>query len=223
MIALLTTLVICQQFTLNQHSRSTGGPNGEFTLELRTTAQCSDGSRVLKTEGVTSGYRDRVITLASGLELAVYDEVGVVSTLQTDPAHPPLTKMTVYSGCVSPEFGAVMGPVSIAAQEAIGGVATNKIVSNSDTTIWYAPALGCQSIQEEIHFTGSTTRLEFDKINYSEPDSSLFAIPSGYAELPPSQAIERRLRHANVPSAAVDRIVKGRVKEDEFYLAHRPQ
>jgi hypothetical protein len=208
-------------YTLSQHSKSTGGPKGDVIMESRTTGQRSDGSRVTRTANPINGYLDRKITLASGLELTVYDEVKVVSTVQTDPAHPRRVIRTPNSGCLLPEKGTLMELGMISGQETIGGIQTNKIVGG--WTYWYAPSLQCELIQQEADFKDSKTLLVFDKIEYQEPDASLFVVPSDYQELPPSQAVEKRLRKINVPEGRIADVVKMNQGVDKFYLAHRPQ
>jgi hypothetical protein len=116
-----------------------------------------------------------------------------------------------------------MEPGIISGQETVGGVRTNKILDRPGWTSWYAPGLQCEMMQQDADFKDSITHLVFDKIEYQEPDPSLFVVPSDYQELPPSQAVEKRLRKIDVPEDRIANVVKMNQGVDKFYLAHRPQ
>lgn len=219
-----------QAYTIYQHLETGSDSPAPLTNETRIIAQRSDGSRVVSKHDLHLLYVDReIVLIPQQLQIKVSDEVKAMSTVKVEAS----TYMKSWgtprdpaSGCTTPLPGGKTETVNtILGTETISGVETNKVQVQPNFVVWMAPALNCQEMKHLISFTDgkpSTTTLYTDQVTWGEPDPALFAVPSDYSEVAPSEAQRLRLVHIGAPQDVINRRVQHWQQLDPRYLANRP-
>jgi hypothetical protein len=220
-------------FTIQQHYEVTGPHVGAAAVfELRTIALRSDGARVNLVKEPRKGWVSRDLRFSNGVLQTVYDDVRAVVTVQLSASEQQNRRamdLDPAANCalsLSGEHGA--HPSTVQGQEERFGIPVSRVLNGNNLTLWMAPSLGCTALEhfvdwDSAHPGTNTSRLKLDSVTLAEPDAALFAVPSNYAEMPPSQATALHMRFGAVPEDAVQKFVAQAAKNDSFYLAHRPQ
>jgi hypothetical protein len=218
-------------FTIYKHLAAKTDTPHPITVETRIIAQRSDGSHLEAKHDLRNPFEDRVIvSVPEGVEKKVFDEVKAMSTLKVDIATYMKTWGTSRdpaSGCTKPFNGATGEyPNKVVGSANLQGIETNKVQTGPTFFVWVAPSMNCQEIAHEVIWatdaTPSTTRLYLDKVVWGEPDASLFAVPAGYTELSPSEAVRARLTAVARPADRIEQQVAMWKRMDARYLANRP-
>jgi hypothetical protein len=192
--------------------------------------QFADGTRVEEMRD-EKGWITRKIHLRSGVVRTAYDELKVVTSIQTDPTQylSGLKNVRDPSSCVSPLPGIqIMLPLdTFLKEETVAGFRAFRLKDEqahgiASVVTWRAPELACTEVQNSR--TGPDYRQDMvcDRILLGDPDSTITSVDPSYAELPPSAARLRRLVAAGYSSQVIRRLMDRAVKNDKSYWLHRP-
>lgn len=206
---------------------------------VTTVARRADGAEVEVVE-----IRERLPTVErklffprTGVRIHLNDTVRAKSTFHVPPNDPilprlQLMKLDPSTRCTVSLSGTKVhsGPVS---EESILGIPVVKLTTEgvNTQTQWFAPQLGCVEImtrwdwrQNGGGLIASSAVSTPDYVLLQEPAESLFAVPSDYQELKPSERMDRvsewRSKHFPAGSAS-DRNESARQSGDELYAKYR--
>lgn len=174
---------------------------------------------------------DRDLRLPHGVRVEVSDHLEAVTATRVPgmPA-PPRSQSDIWkpeTNCETAADGMNRRSKSEAG-ESILGFATRKIVEDNPTmrlTRWFAPALGCAELKQLAEFKaadGSITDISERRAvsaRAGEPDSALFAWPSDYTNLSPSERYLRDVAHCGC--AMNSNTLAALRKEDPWFQQNR--
>lgn len=172
----------------------------------------------------------------TGVRIHLNDAVRAKSTFHIPPGDPilprlQLMKLDPSTRCMVSLSGTKVhgGPAS---EESILGIPVVKLTTEgvNTQTQWLAPQLGCVEImtrwdwrQKGGGLIASSAISTPDYVRLQEPDDGLFAVPSDYQELKPSERMDRvsewRSKHFPAGSAR-DRSESARQSGDELYAKY---
>lgn len=188
-----------------------------------TVAVRSDGSRVTKIERTSSGYTmsQRTIELSSG-EQAIVDDIREIKSTTKDPAKVSATPQWLpdpRSRCLNSFSGQPVLPGQVVSgEEIVNGYRAAKL-QKGNMTWWLALDHGCAMLKRRAQWGehGQIGERTLVSLTAGEPQGSLFHVPQGYRELPPSGMVAASTspETANQRRAALARA-------DEWYQLHRP-
>ncbi len=143
----------------------------------------------------------RRVRIASGMDVFIVESSHWKSTIY-DPIRTPDKWLR------DAKLNCVMSPPAhenFLGLETISGYRSAKVSINRMTS-WFALDYGCAKIQYTVPMSKTLTKtFHLESLVPGEPATSLFVIPSGYEEVPPS------------------RTFGSDVKYDKYYYEHRPQ
>lgn len=194
------------------------------THATETTARRSDGARVEVYEGPSAdsatGWATRkTISFDDGTSVQVRDDLRIKTTTVLDPKDPEwiassLDAVDPASDCQRNFHGKPWSPAPLVVEghediRDYNAVRMRFTESNGDVvTVWRAPVLGCEIVQEDKAMRNGTVEHEVPVVlQLGEPDSSMFEIPAGYKETS-KVATARQSNNRRRPQALASSLVR---------------
>lgn len=219
-------------FTLTTQIHFYDRPASSYRLSRSITARRADGTRVTLAYDPMLGSdaaraRIRVIVYPDGRRVEVYDALHAVTRWPADPKHYAFQEKLLFTpprNCVEQSWDYPAGYTKL------GGVRVAIVKEfpkgSSGLTSWRAPELGCEKLQEtltQVQEDGSfrlVTETKFVSLKLGAPDTAIFAVPSDYRNLKPSEALRAWAMHAG---RKWDADLQAQAEREDARFAHLEQ
>lgn len=195
-------------FTLETQLHFYDAPASSYRLSRQVTARKADGTQV------TLAYRPtnrpdaahaqmRVIVYPDGRRADVYDALHAVTRWPADARHYAFQEKLLLApprDCVEQSWDYLAGYTKLG--DVRVAIVKEFPKGSSGLTSWRAPELGCEKLQEaltQVQEDGAfrlVTETKFVSLKLGAPDTALFAVPSDYRNLKPSEALRAWAMHA---------------------------
>ena len=189
-----TGVVVKQEDIMNARPPFTGGtPAAE-----RVRAVAANGTISERIERVGEEIH---IRRGDGVRIWAYPQFGAKMSVQSPEKRPVTVDMRdPKTDCLKTFAGSTtMTGEAKSGEEKVLGYRTVKAVFKSEDrtqTNWYAPELGCVSLQTFVeHVSGQTFVVRAKEVVAGPPSASLFQEPAGLKEMPPSAIAVERMKH----------------------------
>lgn len=219
-------------FTLATQVHFYDEPASSYRLSRSITARRADGTQVTLAYDPMLGpdpvqAQMRVIVYPDGRRAEVYDALHAVTHWPADPRHYAFQEKLLLApprDCVEQPWDYLAGYTKL------GGVRVAIVKEfprgSSGLTSWRAPELGCEKLQEtltQVQEDGSfrlVTETKFVSLKLGAPDTALFAVPSDYRNLKPSEALRAWAMHAG---RKWDADLQAQAEREDARFAHLEQ
>lgn len=199
-------------FTLHQefYSFDAQHPDGRLALQL-TVARRSDGATAQINQNFNLGGSPegslRVVKLPDGGEFVIYDDI---ASFVRSPQPPAWIVAMRKEAILNPPSNCVSPGETLAGYDQIQGnrvaiVDSPPFPGGTKYTAWAAPGMGCQTLESLSEAKqpdgtfGSVGKTKLVSVTMTEPDASLFDVPSNHQAVMPSQALHNEVGHLGEP------------------------
>jgi hypothetical protein len=210
-------------FELSRTERLNSGHHHDAVTIVTVLARRADGSEVTVEENRIDPQRisrqRRLVMPAQGLKIELDDHIKAKSSFRFQIGDPRLPgaafmKHDPSTNCSKWLDGRLNDTLALAGQETILGVPVVRFERSGPAnkhTVWMAPSLGCVLVRTKAEWgqggtpDASVAVAETDYVKIGSPDDGLFAVPTDYSEMKPSDRHQLHVTHMGLKISETQR------------------